>query len=463
MRANRDQSGRLVCQASTNQGCARQALVVGETRTEAAWYWKLAEEFRDRLPRTAWPLELLREAKARGLIHSWRDVSALAELDERAAELLDPPVVVDFVVALLSDGGQRKVIDPWAGLGITLWALDEAGVIKSGVGIEVNQETHRLARELNPSDRMTWINANAAVALPTLQDDSDVVVGSPPMGLPATTLLTGATEIRASATLTMLVQASHHIGHDGTMAVILPESFFSEQAQPIRDALAKGRVWPTASFALPARAFRTTIPTSVVVFERRESESLFVAELDPSVDVAALVSNFRNWRTSKVPQLGRLVPRGQFRAWRGYVNSLEIERLAAESGLRPIALRDICSAVRRARSDGTFPDSASSVYLPNVGMSNATTSTDELSVKPQCEGSDTGPDRLTIKTSLVACNSRLFGHNPLRCPNHVPGRAGGKNRDQTVQIDLDVVAHKLIQGRDCLIRVRLQPLFQHIL
>ena len=356
---------------------------MGRHQGELSWYWNLADEFRGRHARSDSILRLLGEAKARGFIQTWRDVSALAELDERAAELLDPPVVVDFMVALLSNGARRKLVDPWAGLGITLWALDDAGLVESGVGIEINETVHRLARELNPNPRFDWLNADAAVALPTLPADFDLVVGSPPMGLPQTTLLTGGSEVRASATFTMLVQASRHLGPDGQMAVILPQSFFLEPATPVRDALAQGLVWPTASFALPARAFRTSATASVVVFERREPEALFVAELDPSVEVETLVSNFRQRRESRVPQLGRLVPPHEFRTWRGYTNSLEIERLAAQSGLKPIPLGDVCTGLRRARSDLTFPDSPTSVYLPVIGTSRAATSLDEMSVKPQ--------------------------------------------------------------------------------
>jgi hypothetical protein len=351
-------------------------------KTEVPWYWNLADELRSQRVSGDWFLRLVREAKARGFIQSWKDVSALARVDERAAELLDPPVVVDFLLALYSHSGLRRVLDPWAGIGITLWGLDDAGLVQTGVGIEINPDVHDLARELNPSARIRWVNDNAAIALPALPSDFDLVVGSPPMGLPPTTLLTSGTELRSSATFTMLVQASRQLGAEGQMAVILPESFFAEQAAPIHEALARGSVWPSASFALPARAFRTTVSTSVVVFERREPEALFVAELDPSVEIGALVSNFRDRRGSKVPQLGQLVARREFRTWKGYTRDLEILRLATEGGLRPMPLTQVCTAIRRARSDGTFVESPTSVYLPNIGTSRAATSVDELTVKP---------------------------------------------------------------------------------
>jgi len=356
---------------------------VGIGKVDVPWYWNLSDELRGQLSGGDWFLRLLREAKARGFVESWRDVSALARVDERAAELLDPPVVVDFIVALQSGTEPRRILDPWAGMGITLWALDEAGLMDTGVGIEINPDVHELATELNPSARFEWMNADAVAALPTLSVEFDLIVGSPPTGLPPTTLLTRGTEVRASATFTMLVQASRHLGARGEMAVILPESFFAEHSAPIRDALARGSVWPTAAFALPARAFRTTVSTSVVVFERREPDVLFVAELDPSADIGALVSNFRSQRGSKVPELGQLVPKHDFRSWRGYTRDLEIQRLAAQADLAPIPLTDVCKAIHRAGSDGTFAETPMSVYLPNVGTSRATTTVGELTVKPQ--------------------------------------------------------------------------------
>ena len=350
---------------------------------ETPWYWELANEFRNQRSHGDRFLHLLLEARSRGLLRSWSDASSLAQVDERAAELLDPPVVVRFLVALQTQRGRIKVLDPWAGIGITLWALDEAGLVRSGVGIEINAQVHQLARDLNGSERLEWLNANAATALPTLPADFDLIVGSPPMGLPLTTLLSGGVETRASATFTMLVQASRHLAPSGEMAVILPESFFSERSRPVHDALARGSVWPSASFALPARALRTSIPTSLVVFEREAREDIFVAELDPAGDVSALVSNFRNRRESRVPQLGRLVHRNDFESWRGYTRDIEIRRLAAQGGLAPVPLADLCIAIRRARPDGTYPESASSVYLPNVGTSKAVTDVEDLTVKPQ--------------------------------------------------------------------------------
>lgn len=360
-------------------------ILAASDREQLAWYWKLADEFRDHPDRNRLPL-LLREARRRGLLDGWRDVSALARVDPRAAELVDPPVVVDFMVALCRDTRPGRVLDPWAGLGVTLRALDDAGLVQEGTGLELNLEVHELAQELNESSRLSWICANAGEFLPRLDEEFDLVVGSPPMGLPPINLETADPEIhlRASATYTMLIQAALKLSPNGQIAVILPQGFLQPAAQAVRDSLATVSVFISAAFALPARAFRTKLPTSLVVFDREPHEDLFVAELDPSVDVSALLENYRARREAKLPQLGRLVQADTFTSWKHVTRDADIRDMARRAGLLPVPINQVCTAIRRPAKNGDpFAPAVHCVYLPSIGTSPAVTSLDELVIKPQ--------------------------------------------------------------------------------
>ena len=71
------------------------------------------------------PLSLIREASRDGLISSWRELAPLA--GGAAPGILDPAVVAQFALAFTANEPARSVLDPWAGLGLTIAALDDAG------------------------------------------------------------------------------------------------------------------------------------------------------------------------------------------------------------------------------------------------------------------------------------------------------------------------------------------------
>jgi hypothetical protein len=97
----------------------------GQTQVRALWL--LADELRTS---ARGPLELIQAAVDRGLVHSWRNLASFAYLD--AAEVVDPRYVADFAATYLGGDGPKRVLDPWAGLGVTMAAHDAAGLLDVG-------------------------------------------------------------------------------------------------------------------------------------------------------------------------------------------------------------------------------------------------------------------------------------------------------------------------------------------
>src|SRR4029077_9941773 len=91
--------------------------------------------------------------------------------------------------------------------------------------------------------------------------------------------------------------------------------------------------------------FPSSVAMSLVLFDRQPHDDLFLAELQPTTDMRALVENLRARRPARLPGLGRLRASSGFRSWRGIVLGEEIERQAQVAALRPVPFRELCRSV----------------------------------------------------------------------------------------------------------------------
>lgn len=347
-------------------------------------FWRLADELRGSIDGRS-SLSVVREAASRGLLPTWRDQADLAA-EAGISEAADPTVVPDFLLALTDGDSPRRVLDPWTGLGITVAALEAAGRVASGTAIELNQDVYEVIMALRAGSRVDWLLGDAARLLPTLGPEFDLIVGSAPVNLPRARLEIDpdGVSLIASKSYTMLVQAARLLAPHGELAVVLPESFFGPKHLSVRDALEALGVYPSASLALPARGFASSIAMSLVLFSHEPHGDLFLAELDPSADPRPIVANLRARQAGRLPQLGVLVATSQFLSWRSTLLKVEVATLARAMGLRPTPLADLCTAMHTPRREGEpFDPSPDAVYLPSIGMSPAVTSLDVLTIKPQ--------------------------------------------------------------------------------
>ena len=347
-------------------------------------WWELADYVRGQYPR-ATGLALIRSAVDQGLVGSWRDVSRFAQEDRRTVEHVDPALIADFLLAFTEGMPPLRVLDPWAGLGISLAALEQAGRVSSGVAIEVNTEVDDVSRHLWLGSRIERRLGDAAMVLSDGLGTFDFVTGYPPIGMPQAILRTQRPpiDLRASKSYTMLVQAAMTVAPQGTLVAVLPESFFGPRAARVRDALAAVSMFPSASLALPLRSFAASIALSLVVFTHEVCDELFVAEIDPAGDLASVVHNYRARQAGRLPQLGMLVPLQSFASWRATLLAVDIDSFARRSGLRRVALKEICSVMRAPRrEEPVFNASPNAVYLPTLGSSPAVTTLDALVIKP---------------------------------------------------------------------------------
>ena len=135
------------------------------------WAYQFINSRRGPMPPTAQTMN--REALDRGYPLTWRDISLISRHDSFAPDLEDPVVVAEFLVALTADRDSLRVLDPWAGVGVSLGALLEAGRISEAVAIEINAEIAALGRDLVRDERLRWITGDAAVQLKQVDQGFD--------------------------------------------------------------------------------------------------------------------------------------------------------------------------------------------------------------------------------------------------------------------------------------------------
>lgn len=347
------------------------------------YWWRLKDELRARGGARD-SLLLLRTAASRGHVTDWQALASLSRLDEN--EIVDPIVVAEFAVAFTADRSPMDVLDPWAGLGVSLRALADAGLVRSGLAIEINAGVYELTTDLLPMASVTWQLGDAATLLAGPIGDFDLVVGSPPIGLPRADLPANRAQVslRTSKTYTMLVQAALTLRAGGSMLAVLPEGFFGASGVGARKALEEISVFASASFALPVRAYPTSVPLSLVVFTHERHEDIFLGELDPATDMTAVIGNLRARRAARLPQLGLLVAAADFVSWRTTLAGVQIADAARTMGLRLVPIPEFTAQIRRPRQ-GVPPFEAqdNAVYLPSIGTSPVVTSLDALTIKPQ--------------------------------------------------------------------------------
>lgn len=361
----------------------------GRELESALLYRQLIDQLRDagHLDPLSMRFEIVRRAAAMGFIKDWRALGRLLGGDRTSPEIVDPAFLSDVIVSLVAGGHPLRVLDPWAGLGLTLRALDEAGLVGHAVGIEINKAVHELASELFPSPRLEWVLSDASQELPRLIGQFDLVIGSPPLGLPSGRFKEQARhiEVKASATYTMLMQAALALTDTGALMVVMPDGFFFPVNDPVRSALHELGVHLSGAFALPPGAFASlSLPVNLLVFSRRTTETVFVAQLDQGVDPKPILDNFKARRAGAVPELGQLVPSGSVGPPRQYLARLMTVELARRAGLRAVPFADACTDIRGpARGTPEFLEHPNCVYLPKIGVSPAVTVPERMAIKAQ--------------------------------------------------------------------------------
>lgn len=220
--------------------------------------------------------------------------SALADLADRdpiAGQLASPPAVATAIAELLGDRLGGDVVDPFCGAGAFIWSVADRAIRE---GRQVTIQARDISNEIVGVAAM--IGSTAPVEVAIAQADSfrdtvplaDVVVSAPPFGLRLAEpyeLVDGTST--KSGDLASIDVAIRALRPGGRAVLQLPPGFtFRGGAdQRYRDYLASN-VRVAALIGCPAgSAFGTSIPTVLLVIDKRSPSETFVAQLGEDWEV----------------------------------------------------------------------------------------------------------------------------------------------------------------------------------
>jgi len=305
--------------------------------------------------------------------------------------VVTPTFITDFLTAYAAEVHPKNALDPWAGVGSTLIPIVAGCSVPSATGITPLETEVEAARTMAGETPIEWVHAKATDALSSL-GDFDLIVSSPPWGLPDQTVRikdgNETIEVRDSETYILVLESARHLTKNGIGLFLLPNSFFFQQGQSlVRKILAKFGLCVNSVIAVPAGAFSpfTGMPLNIVVISRTQTTDFFVGQLTPSADCRPLLNNLTKRKPGASIELGRIVRADEFISWQYLAAKEEEERLARRSGLKAVQLSDVVIAVNMGKrtDDGGFENLPNCVYLPLIGTSPAVASLSDLRITPQ--------------------------------------------------------------------------------
>lgn len=330
----------------------------------------------------------IKTAQERGISVTWDDLRNNWELRRNGATIM-PSFVTTFLTTYATKQQPTTILDPWAGLGSLLIPIVAATKAKTATGITPSSMELAVATAMTGDAPISWVQAQPD-QWPALES-VDLIVSSPPIGLTAKSLTikdgSVSVSVRDSGTYTLMLDSARHLSKDGVGLFLLPNGFFFNEGKAlVRDALPKLGLHVNAVIALPVGTFApvTSLPLNIVIISRKETPELFVCQLTPSTDQAALLKNLLSRKQGASLELGRLVPPETFTSFGALQSAEEEERMAKRSGLTRIPLNDVVSAVNLGKQtdDGGFANLPNCVYLPTIGTSPAVTALADMRIKP---------------------------------------------------------------------------------
>jgi hypothetical protein len=355
--------------------------------------WELLDKKRRGLQRYT-ILDILKNAKAEGIVVSFDDLRMLALLDgPRTGTIIQPERVTDFIISYFKNSGLKSVLDCWAGIGAVLSPLVQT--YKPAVAIGLNQVTteHEVARLMDPKDFISWQLGESLKLLNKIRTPFDAVIGFPPFGLRQISysfrIDKQEVELTDDYASLLLLRGSLLLKDSGSALFVLPPKFLIDRGEGrVISNLARFGLGIDAILHLPSGTFApvTQISGLLVIVRCETKPNLFVGEItaDPN-QRNILLSNLNARKEGKSPPLGLLVEMESFRSFPALVAEYETNSLARMLGLPPIKLLDICTSISlpSRKPDAEFVDLPNSVYLPTIGNSPAVASLAELKIKPQ--------------------------------------------------------------------------------
>jgi hypothetical protein len=300
-----------------------------------------------------------------------------------------PVSAIQFITDLAAGHVHERALDPWAGSGLLLSTLIEAGVARTGFGVVQSNWEYALSRGVSSDLDVDWAIADPLDWLDASRDHFDLVVSRFPVGMHKEKVSlqdsTGTKRIISDEFGRLaLLESALKLTADGVGLFIVSRLDAHSPENSVYHALEHFGLHLDAYFALPEGPFEplTSIPGGVAIIRRGESSGVFVGKVsgDPKRD-AVLLSNYRAKEASREFGLGRMIPPREFFGWPSVEAEEKVRVRALRVGYPEFTVKEVASSVELSK-EGPFAELPNAVYVPAIGRGRALSSQAELTMKP---------------------------------------------------------------------------------
>jgi type I restriction-modification system DNA methylase subunit len=323
----------------------------------------------------------------------WQIIEKLIRRFSTPYELLKlplPPWLIDFMTKYLEGSTVKSIFDPRADSLLLIYAAASTQP-ETALGRIQNTQIFEIVSLLNPFHNVTWRLGEPLDTLVELKEDFDLIMSCLPIGKQLTSATFdsahGPVVIKDDREAILLLQSCTHL-HPGGLAIFVVSNNFIQvqKTNSVYANLERFGLYLDAALSLPTSTFApyTTIPTTLVIIRRAQSERLFVGELsEDRKRNAELLKNLKARKPGPELPLGGLVDRQLFYGYSSLMAQYKAQELARNLRLEPIMLSDIAPEVNftRATEYPGFEERPNAIYLPLVGRGNVITSLSQATLK----------------------------------------------------------------------------------
>jgi hypothetical protein len=348
--------------------------------------WAVANHLRDRGHHLTLGA-VISELRARDLSVSYQDVLDLGPLLQMHNDWIVPRSLLDFIDEYVAAIKPEAVFDPCARWGAVLLSFAKYKPLRR-VGYVQNQEELNVAQYLDGEKAVAWELADPLIVKHALGAPFDLVVSCPPWGTRSLVPQIAVADVTVSDDFgsMALASAASQLKPSGKILAVMnagaiqarPQSFFMQL--PLLGLSIEALIhFPNGYFANAA------IDGYIMMLQKRESNGkFFIGEISNDGEHnSRLLQNILAKRPAKEMSLGQLFEGGAFPGYRQFAALEARAAQASRMGLTSTPLAETILEINLTKRDDVadFPDRENAIFLPLIGPSNASASTQNLKLK----------------------------------------------------------------------------------
>lgn len=309
------------------------------------------------------------------------DIDAVYKNHGETGYVAIPNVVGDFMEEVVTE--DINVLVPWNVYGDFIDRISKK--IEKSILISAKATYSDVTKLMLKDDKHHVCVGEPINVLGKLHDSKfNLICGFPPMGM-RTNFEKNNQSFKGEFSHQLILKSSDLLEKNGKMLFIVNHNFFNKSGNnAVLPLLENNGIYLDAAFYLPPGMHSNTgIGTYLVALSHIKYKSLFVSELKAE-NIEEVITNWKSRKKSKILQKGKLVGQESFFSYERLEKEIEIKKFVEKSNLTEVPIKDIAVEINNApKKSGLFKEQANTVYLPNIGMSDAVDNLNELKNTPQ--------------------------------------------------------------------------------